>query len=439
MFFLGLAGRPQGSASGLRITSVGSLKRSSPGLTGGVNLPSSITVSRVEPEISIVEDPSPNSHRARAPPPLLRGGMGRRIGNPLQRSPHGQLLQQALLMQKHQLQQQQAQMMHRPMRGMITSAGFSAMKRPMAGSPGLPSKHPRLMPRPGASDSDAGARGGARCRICAQMSPFTQLIKEDPDIVETLKLLLGLDLEDDEDPSYPDAICKRCIGQLANFLQFKKAYEAGQLKLKEIAISKKRPASPSNIAKTSTKIVSEAELQPDLDCEVDEGESVHPVPASKSSSSSSEKQKKSEPEEDSDDERPDPMMFLQLSQVESSYSGFDEDGEEETNGEAKEEDDTDWNIDAELENENSVGNGHDEDEDLDGGVEEIGDDDEGVEEVGDDDQDEEDLGEGVDAELENLEESLDLESGDETGDFLDDATNPELDNDAENLEDEEDA
>lgn len=342
-------------------------------------------------------------------------------------------------------------MMHRPMRGLITSAGFSAMKRPMAGSPGLPSKHPRLMP--GASDSDLGARGssgGARCRICAQMSPFTQLIKEDPDIVETLKLLLGLDLEDDEDPSYPDAICKRCIGMLANFLQFKKAYEAGQLKLKEIAISKKRPSSPSNIAKTSTKIVSEAELQPDLDCEVDEGESVYPVPKSKSKSSGSapEKSRAVEDKEDSDDEeRPDPMMFLQLSQVESNFSGFDEDEDEETaNGEVKEEEEeeADWNIDAELENESSsVGNGHEDDEDLEGGVEEIGDDDEGVEEVGDDDQDQEDeeeLGEGVDAELENLEESLELESGDETGDFLDDATNPELDNDAENPEeDEEDA
>jgi hypothetical protein len=78
------------------------------------------------------------------------------------------------------------------------------------------------------------------------------------------------------------------------FSQFKKTFESGQHKLKEMAISKKRPLSPSNIAKTNTKIVSEAEasnmsILPDLDCEVDEGESVFPVLNSKSAAGQREK------------------------------------------------------------------------------------------------------------------------------------------------------
>lgn len=451
----GIAGRPHHSrsGSGLRITSVASLRQSSPDMTGGVNLPSSITVSRVEPEISIVEDsidtsfmpPGLSIQRAHAPPPLMRGGMA---SNSLQRSSQAQLIQQALQMQKQQLQ---AQLMQRPMRGMMTSAGFSAMKRPMMmASQGQLSKHPRLLAQLSGGNPDLMARaaaGGARCRICAQMSPFTQLIKENSDVVEALKMVLGLNLDnDDEDPSYPDVICKRCVTHLANLSQFKKHFEAGQLKLKQMAVSKKRPTSPSNISKTNTKIVSEAELHPDLDCEVDEGESVHPVPASKPG------RNKSEDKDDSadEDEPINPMMFLQLSQVESNFPGGNEEEEDATNGngngngnggDAKDDvvddEDADWDIDEELENEERVGNGHDVDadveDDLEGGVEEIGDDEEAVE----DDQDkvdDDDGEEGVDAELENLDVSLELESGDEAG-----ADHEEfLDDDAENLEEDDD-
>jgi hypothetical protein len=94
------------------------------------------------------------------------------------------------------------------------------------------------------------------------------------------------------------------------FSQFKKTFESGQHKLKEMAISKKRPPSPSNIAKTNTKIVSEAEasnmsILPDLDCEVDEGESVFPVLNSKSAAGHREKAEAGDDEKKEEDDSTD--------------------------------------------------------------------------------------------------------------------------------------
>ena len=336
--------------------------------------------------------------------------MQRRV-NPAQRNSQAQLIQQAL-----QMQQQQQQMMHRPMRGMITSAGFApqrnqAMKRPMANSDNGANKHPKLMLRPGSGSGPRPSSGGAMCRICAQASGLTQLIKENDEIVEALKFVLNLDLDDDEDPAYPDVICKRCVSQLGSFSQFKKMYESGQLRLKEIAISKKRPSSPSNIAKTSTKIVSEAEasamsILPDLDCEVDEGESVHPVHGSKPEDCESEPNKA-----DVDDDRPDPLMCLQLG---LSYDEDDEDA-----------------------NDEEVGNGHDEDEeDPDNGVEEIpdlGDDEDEVpdEENGEDgpEVEGEEAVDGVD--LGHLDESLEIESEDGVENDMDESSTNRSEDDEE--------
>jgi len=343
--------------------------------------------------------------------------MQRRGVNHAQRNSQAQLIQQAL-----QLQQQQ-QMMHRPMRGMMTSAGFApqrqAMKRSLGGSENSANKHPKLMMRPGSASS-----GGAMCRICAQSAGFTQLIKENDEIVEALKFVLNLDLDDDEDPAYPDVICKRCVSQLASFSQFKRMYESGQLRLKEIAISKKRPASPSNIAKTNTKIISEEEasamsILPDLDCEVDEGESVHPVHGSRAEDCESEPNK-------ADDDGPDPMMCLQLG------LSYDEDNEENDDQEAKEDEGgNEWN-------DEEVGNGHDEDdEENDNGVEEIGDDED---EVADEENGEEGPEEpGVGAEFGHLDESLEIESEDQEdgAEFMDDSTNQEQDDEAGDDEDKE--
>jgi hypothetical protein len=36
--------------------------------------------------------------------------------------------------------------------------------------------------------------------------------------VEALKFVLNLNLEDDDDPAYPDAICKRCVNNLVTVL-----------------------------------------------------------------------------------------------------------------------------------------------------------------------------------------------------------------------------
>jgi hypothetical protein len=119
-------------------------------------------------------------------------------------------------MQKHQ-QQQSSQ--HRPVRGVMTAAGFAAqqnaaLKRPAPGrqrSRRPPSKQPRLE---AALVVPKAVIGGVRCRVCAQLSPLTEAIKGKSEIVEALKFVLHLHLDDDEDPSYPDAICKRCVSHL---------------------------------------------------------------------------------------------------------------------------------------------------------------------------------------------------------------------------------
>jgi hypothetical protein len=131
---------------------------------------------------------------------------------------------------------------------------------------------------------------------------------------------------------------KRCATALVSFSHFKKTFEAGQLKLKEMVCKNGRSASPSNIAKTNTKIVSAEEasamaLFPDLDCEVDEGESVLPVPSAKSGDSapkrkeSTEKPKAEAKEGDKKADDDDPLMCL--GQVESTYSGSEKGDDEE--------------------------------------------------------------------------------------------------------------
>jgi hypothetical protein len=93
------------------------------------------------------------------------------------------------------------------------------------------------------------------CRLCAQASSFSYPIKEKPETVEAVPFVLNFQL--DEDPTYPDTVCRGCCTVLATFSQFKKTFEEGQVKLKEIIESKQRPTSPSNIIKTNTKIVCE--------------------------------------------------------------------------------------------------------------------------------------------------------------------------------------
>ena len=191
---------------------------------------------------------------------------GRRGGHAQhQRLSQQQLIQQTLQQQQQQRQQQQQQHhINRPMRGMATPGGFAVqrnlvMKRPLVQSSApVPHKQPRLSMRPTGPPNVVAPRptsAASLCRLCAQASSFTYPIKEKPETVEAVQFVLNLQLDDD--PAYPDTVCRRCCTVLATFSQFKKTFEEGQVKLKEMIESKKRPASPSNIVKTNTKIVSE--------------------------------------------------------------------------------------------------------------------------------------------------------------------------------------
>jgi hypothetical protein len=181
-----------------------------------------------------------------------------------QRVSQQQLIQQTL--QQQQRHHQQQHNMNRPMRGMATPGGFAVqrnivMKRPMVQSSApIPYKQPRMAMRPTGPPNVVAPRptsAASLCRLCAQASSFTYPIKEKPETVEAVQFVLNFQL--DEDPAYPDTVCRRCCTVLATFSQFKKTFEEGQVKLKEMIESKQRPASPSNIIKTNTKIVSEVD------------------------------------------------------------------------------------------------------------------------------------------------------------------------------------
>ena len=84
-------------------------------------------------------------------------------------------------------------------------------------------------------------------------------------------------------------MCRRCCTILSTFSLFKKSFEAGQVKLHEIADEKMKTQDAATIATTTTTtrttIISEVDssemsILPDLDCEVEEGESSHPFPLS---------------------------------------------------------------------------------------------------------------------------------------------------------------
>jgi len=145
-----------------------------------------------------------------------------------------------------------------------------------------PNKHPRLVIRP-APARQVVAKSGSKtiCRLCALPSPFAEPLKDKPETVDAISFVLDMNIDfvQDKQQEYPESVCRRCCTVLSTFSTFKKNFEAGQIKLNETIEKKKKESMPK------TTIISEVEdsqmsILPDLDCEVDEGESVLPFPLS---------------------------------------------------------------------------------------------------------------------------------------------------------------
>lgn len=172
-----------------------------------VNLPSSITISRVEPEVDTSNMPPGLSiQRMRGPPPLMRGGLlpqqRGRLGLQQQRQLQQQQMQQQqqqiqLQLHQHLAMQQRQQQVRGGRQGMPGRGGgmplqMAGLKRPMPGRPMgvLPPKQPRLAPVPSSSSQAAQMNdlliGTRLCRLCGQAGPYNYLLKDKPESVEAI-------------------------------------------------------------------------------------------------------------------------------------------------------------------------------------------------------------------------------------------------------------
>lgn len=313
------------SNSGLRISSVSSLspqtKRRPPMMGGpgpsslaGPKLPSGITISRVEPEISIVDEnvlaasqnyaPVPQPRPVQAPMNHMMPNRGR--GMAAIRRPVMSPAAQAAMRVKAQLRasggltaaqqwansQRGGAMMNRR-GGRMPINGNNMLKRPLV--PNLLGVGPKKM-RPAMPNM----LEQKLCRSCGFINPVGCRLAERTDILEALSELTmtHIDLVKDQNEGYPGEICRRCLTSITNFTVFKKTFNEGQTKLKNqfappttstttttttemlplpdsIAASPMESFAMVDLPKTSDQ---EESILPDLDCEVDYGENPANIP-----------------------------------------------------------------------------------------------------------------------------------------------------------------
>ena len=314
----------QPNGSGLRIASVSTLSQPAKKAVNSnlaPKLPSGITISRVEPEVSILSEQyqTLQQHQRIAVQPSVRG-------RPIVRKPALSPAAQAAMRVKAQLRANhgavgafnghRAPMVQRGRgmgiqyrgRGMgIQYGGVSPgmLKRPgpamggMGMSPTV-AKMPRMM-RPVQMANKVEQR---LCRSCGLISPVGCKLSERQDLLQTLieLTMTGIDLVKDQIEGYPGEICKRCMVSINNFSAFKRTFEQGQTRLKShVERIRPQPAVgtlplPDGIAAQPTEfasvdivtpsasssnvddIAAEESILPDLDCEVDFGENPANIP-----------------------------------------------------------------------------------------------------------------------------------------------------------------
>ena len=238
-----------------------------------INLPSSITISRVDSDIQIVEEHiKPTPALAPAPPRLAgttvvtRGGRGASRGR-VAVTMRGRGGVRPPMMGR-------GMMMSRGRGGVINGYGVTGLRgrggmvrgraspiavnspvkrmmpspvrspaRPLAplkrmagvlNSP-MAAKRPRL---PGSFINNmTGAVNPARldpiarlCRVCGQESSVIFYLKDKPETVTRVRRILNisLDLEADKEAGYPAVVCRKCCNLLETFATFRRSVNMGQ-------------------------------------------------------------------------------------------------------------------------------------------------------------------------------------------------------------------
>ena len=297
------------SNSGLRISSVSSLspqakKRPPPmpnrAITApGPRLPSGISITRVEPEVSIVDE-----QPAQLPPPVVKNHMNSR-GRGSIRRPALSPAAQAAMRVKAQLRNQQQISSQGHVnagagngRGMINPRG-----RPFLNSQGAPMYRmvgpgmKRMAPRGGGMLGQGPAKmprmNAPRieqklCRSCGMVGPVGCKLAERPEILQSLSelTLTPIDLVKDQLEGYPAEICRRCLTSISNYTVFKKTFCDGQEKLKARVQPTLLPlpadlaaaVNPADPSSPSASTGQEESILPDLDLDMDFGENPANIP-----------------------------------------------------------------------------------------------------------------------------------------------------------------
>ena len=305
------------SHSGLRISSVSSLspqaKRrpvasvpSRPVPPPGPILPSGITISRVEPEVSIVDEQPP----APPPPPAVVKPNFTNRGRPGMRRPTLSPAAQAAMRVRAQLRNnQQVSSSQSIGNGHHRGGLVNARGRPYLDSRGAPVYR---MAQPGLKRMAAGRGGGGGmigpapkmprmnvprveqrlCRSCGLVGPVGCKLDERPEVLQNLSelTLTPIDLVKDQVEGYPAVICRRCLSSITNCTVFKKTFCDGQEKLKArvrpppmLPLPPELAASGSDITAAvdnspSVSMGQEESILPDLDLDMDFGENPANVP-----------------------------------------------------------------------------------------------------------------------------------------------------------------
>lgn len=281
------------SGTSLKISSVSSLSNTAQASRSPLNLPSSISISRVEPEVSIVAEQAnaataaPNLRQLPAgtqltvqrggqrgrpmnlpPPPSLTRGVRMPANRMVRGGGRGMLpLRGRPIMPKLPLPNSMGPMI-RPansMRGMV-----AGLKRPMM--PGVrgvvpppmkrlrPSNTPQskamlefqqtLGPSVPVTQLDESTK---MCRLCANTYPATgpvYALDTRPELVEKIRESLGiaLNLAEDKAEGYPGVVCRKCASMVTNFANYKKTIlgEASVTMSRYVAMRKSQLSQISN-------------------------------------------------------------------------------------------------------------------------------------------------------------------------------------------------
>ena len=129
--------------------------------------------------------------------------------------------------------------MKRPMRGGFV--GSSPVKQPRISMP-LPASPSQRRPMRPVTAAASGPVNTLLCRFCAQLSSFCFPLKDKPEILESLRFVLGvdIDMDDDMEKGYPQFVCRKCATVISTYSDYKKVFEAAQIKLKMMKESEDR-------------------------------------------------------------------------------------------------------------------------------------------------------------------------------------------------------